>query len=53
MNAFFHSASIGWDAWSCILAVTAFGYLLVGVEKQITNQMKINRPVPGIEGQPP
>ena len=33
MNAFFQSASNGWDAWCCILAVAAFGYLVVGVEK--------------------
>jgi Ca2+-transporting ATPase len=40
MNALFQSAPIGWDAWWRILAVAAFAYFIVGVEKTITNRMK-------------
>ena len=42
MNALFHSAPIGLDAWWRILAIAAFAYFIVGVEKQITNRMKKN-----------
>ena len=40
MNALFHSAPIGLDAWWRIVAIAAFAYLLVGVEKTITNRMR-------------
>jgi Ca2+-transporting ATPase len=40
MNALFHSAPIGLDAWWRILAIAAFAYFIVGVEKTITNWMK-------------
>jgi magnesium-transporting ATPase (P-type) len=39
MNALFHSAPIGLDSWWRILAFATFAYLLVGMEKQITNRM--------------
>ena len=48
MNALFHSAPIGWDAWWRILAIAAFAYFLVGVEKQITNRMKKNAASKGL-----
>jgi Ca2+-transporting ATPase len=47
MNALFHSAPIGLDAWWRILAFAAFAYFLVGVEKQITNRMKKPKPWKG------
>ena len=53
MNALFHSAPIGWNAWWRILAVAAFAYLLVGTEKQVTNRIKKNRPAPGTGGNTP
>jgi cation-transporting ATPase F len=40
MNALFHSAPISLDVWWRILAFAAFAYLLVGVEKYITNRLK-------------
>ncbi|MCP5535925.1 MAG: cation-transporting P-type ATPase [Akkermansiaceae bacterium] len=40
MHALFHSAPIGLDSWWRILAVATFAYLLVGIEKQITNRFK-------------
>jgi cation-transporting ATPase F len=40
MNALFHSAPIGWDAWWRIVAIAAFAYFVVGVEKMITNRMR-------------
>ncbi len=40
MNALFQSAPIGLDAWWRILAVAAFAYFIVGVEKTVTNRMK-------------
>ncbi len=42
MNNLFHSAPIGLDAWWRILAIAAFAYFIVGVEKTITNRMKKN-----------
>jgi magnesium-transporting ATPase (P-type) len=53
MSALFHSALIGWDAWWRILAVAAFAYLVVGVKKTITNQMKKRRVAPVTEGHAP
>jgi len=40
MNTLFHSAPIGLDAWWRIVAIAAFAYLVVGVEKTITNRMR-------------
>mgnify|MGYP003675237412 FL=1 len=40
MNRLFESAPIGWDSWWRILAIAAFAYFAVGVEKRITNRMK-------------
>jgi len=40
MNALFHSAPIGLDAWWRILAIAAFACFIVGAEKTITNRMK-------------
>jgi Ca2+-transporting ATPase len=40
MNALFQSAPIGWDAWWRILTVAASAYLIVGLEKTITNRFK-------------
>ena len=40
MNELFHSSPIGLDAWWRILAVATFAYVLVSVEKQITNRFK-------------
>ena len=53
MSALFDSALIGWDAWWRILAVAAFAYLVVGVKKTITNQMKKRRVAPVTEGHAP
>jgi magnesium-transporting ATPase (P-type) len=40
MNTLFHSAPIGPEAWWRIMAIAALAYLLVGVEKTITNRMR-------------
>jgi cation-transporting P-type ATPase F len=40
MNALFHSAPIGLDAWWRILAIAIFAYFVVGMEKAIANRMK-------------
>ena len=40
MNALFHSAPIGLDAWWRIVVIAAFVYILVGLEKTITNRFK-------------
>lgn len=40
MNTLFHTAPIGPDVWWRILAIATFAYLLIGVEKQITNRLK-------------
>ena len=48
MNVLFHSAPFGWDAWWRILAVAAFAYFIVGVEKTLTNRIKRTAPLRGL-----
>ncbi len=40
MNALFHSAPIDWDSWWRILAVAAVAFVVVGVEKVVTNRLR-------------
>jgi cation-transporting ATPase F len=42
MNQLFHSAPIGWDAWWRILCIATLTYLIIGLEKSITNRCKNN-----------
>lgn len=43
MNHLFHTAPIGLDVWWRILAIASFAYLVVGIEKQITNRLRHKR----------
>jgi cation-transporting P-type ATPase F len=45
MNALFHSAPIDWEAWWRILLVGLAAYVLVGLEKLITNRRGVGRPI--------
>lgn len=38
MNTLFHTAPIGLDVWWRILAIATIAYLLVGIEKHLTNR---------------
>ncbi len=40
MNSLFHSAPIGWDSWWRIVAIALLAFVVVGVEKVVTNRIR-------------